>query len=314
MYTKGMLRFIKYNNALPIAISFILLSFGGALAASPEVQDAVYSETQRIVSIDNSYIASKDLSSYTPRVQITGVTEDDSYYYVHYAFTTIGLQDAAWRDLTKDETMKVEKRDIGGKDLGLYVTEQLKQLIDHELTILREVQKIERRSVTAKVVATEYGGLIGKLLDDKTEELPGYTPVVEPLAAQQESGSANTASASSAVQSSGSGDVTPPTLQMLGNNPARIAKGSTYADLGVVVTDNVNTNLGYKTYLNGTLTTEVQISTASPGTWTVRYEATDGAGNSTWVERTVEVYDPYAASSETATSSAPSPEVASSTP
>ncbi len=313
-----MLRFIKYNNALPIAISFLLLSFSGVLAASPEVQDAMYSETDRVVSVDNTYIANKDLASYTPRVQITGVTEDDSHYFVHYHFMTIGVVNAIWQDTGKDEVMKVDKRDIVGKDLGLYVTEQLRQTIDRELSILREVQEIERQNVTAKVVATEYSGLIGKFLDDKTEELPGYIPVVEEQSPAGEKwvdpnitagGSSGTVPGSTT-----SGDSIPPTLQILGNNPARILKGSTYADLGVVVTDNVNFNLGYKTYVNGTPATEVQVLTTTPGTWIVKYEATDGAGNMAWIERVVEVYDPYAPSPQTATTSDSSKEIASSTP
>jgi len=321
----SVLRFIKYNNALPIALSFLLLSFGGAFAASPEVRDAVYGVQERVVSIDNTYISSKDLTSYTPRVQITGVTEDEQNYYVHYAFTTIGLRDAVWQDLNEDKIMEVSKNAIKGRDLGLYVTEQLKQNIDRELSRLREVQEIERRNISSKIVATQYSGLIGKLLDDTTEELPGYVPVVVPVSQpmvgeiSENQETVLGSSVSSIVNTdpnNTSADFTPPSIQILGNNPARIIVRSTYADLGVVVTDNVNTNLGYKTYLNGSLVTEVQIPTSEPGEWAIRYEATDQAGNMSSIERTVSVYDPNAPQETplpgTSNSSASSSEAASS--
>ena len=74
--------------------------------------------------------------------------------------------------------MTVAKGAIVGRDLGLYVTEQLKQVIDHEIAYLTEVQDIERKQVSQKVVAVAYSGLVGAFLDDRTEVLPGYTPVV----------------------------------------------------------------------------------------------------------------------------------------
>lgn len=308
----SLVRFIKYNNTVPIVLGVLFLSFGGALAASPDVRDAVYSETTAVQSIDNTYIAGKNLSSYTPTVQITGVTEDAEYYYVTYTFTTIDVVDYVWRDVVKSETMRVAKAALGNRDLGLYVTEQLKQVIDRNISYLREVQEIERRQVTQKTVATQYSGLIGTLLSDSTDILPGYTPVVVPSTpqAQEFSGggqqNSNPSSGFVAGDSTHSGipengsvtisegsDRTPPTIQILGNNPARIFVGTTYNDLGAVVTDNVNENLGYTLTLNGRAVLEIQIDTREEGIHTIRYTATDQAGNSAYRERIVEVqFDP----------------------
>src|SRR3989344_8274492 len=171
--------FLAYNNALPIALGIAFLGAGGVFAATnPE---AIYSEQQQVLSIDNSFIATKDLASYTPRAQILGVTEDSDNYFVSYKFYTIDLKDYVWQEVAKDEEMKVSKPDLGPyRDLGLYVTEQLKQIVDREGMRLKETQEIEQKNVTHKVVATAYGGLVGKFLDSTTEELPGYTPVVTP--------------------------------------------------------------------------------------------------------------------------------------
>lgn len=332
----------------------MLLGAGGLYAATnPE---AILSAEQTVISVDNTYVANKDFSSYTPSVRITDVTEDDEYYYVNYDFTTIDLQDYAWQDIVKSgQVMRVSKADLGPyRDLGLYVTRQLKQLVDRELARLKETQNIEKENIRHKVVATAYGGLVGAFLDDKTEEIPGYKPVVEPPAppapqpiaqvpqeptpppqeepAQQSttteeqvppeeetppeseeeetpstpptpSASSTPPQATSTPSGGGgssgqgtstppTGDTTPPTLQVLGENPARVSMGDVYTDLGAAATDNSNEDLDVIVFVNGTEVSSVSIDTSTTGEWVVRYEATDGAGNTGSAERTVEVYDP----------------------
>src|SRR3989344_4230221 len=179
--------FLQYHNAIPIALGVLFLGAGATFAATNP--QAIYSEQQKVVSVDNTNIVGKDLSSYMPQVQITAVTEDADTYYVSYSFLTIDVQDAVWRDVVKNNTMSVAKSALGKYgDLGLYVTGQLNQNISHETDRLKEVQEIERRHVSQKTIATAYGGLIGKILDDKTETLPGYTPVVVAPAPEPEPG------------------------------------------------------------------------------------------------------------------------------
>jgi hypothetical protein len=284
------LKFLSYNNAVPIAISIMLM--GGASAFAATNPDAIYSAEEQVVSIDNSYIANKDLASYSPRVEITGVTEDEEYYYVAYNFYTIDLQDGVWRDVTKAELMNVSKADLGQyRDLGLYVTEQLKQKTERELAYLTEVQGIEKKNVSHKVVSTKYGGLVGKLLDTKTEELPGYTPVITPPPAPVLT---TTQSSSSQAQQGQSGSPGNPslTIQVLGNNPAQIAQRTSYADLGVVASDDHGSNLRIETYLDGEKVSQIQIDTTATSTYAVKYIALDPAGNSVSAERTIIVYDP----------------------
>lgn len=295
--------FVQYHNAVPIALGLVLLGSGVSYAAiNPE---SVYGTTQTVMSIDNTYIAYKDLSSYSPRVSITGVTEDDEYYYVAYTFTTIDLDNYVWKDVEKSETMKVSKADLGPyRDLGLYVMEQLKQKIDRELAYLKEVQEIEKKSISQKMVATAYSGLVGALFDDSTEILPGYVPVVVPP----------TPPASDEVPTGDPGSQQPPeqpqmpqgsiVAQVLGNNPSRVPVGSSYADLGAFAQGHDGDPIIFDTYLDGVRVLSISIDTSKPGTWNVRYEGRDSAANLATAERTIEVYDP----------NAPAPEVTSEQP
>ena len=74
-------------------------------------------------------------------------------------------------------------------------------------------------------------------------------------------------------------DTTPPVININGENPAHIHVGDSYSDLGATVTDNVDKNLGYKTFLNGALVSDIVIDTSAEATDTIDYVATDQAGN-----------------------------------
>jgi hypothetical protein len=329
MYGMGFWRFLQYHNAVPIAFSILLLGAGGVFAATnPE---AIYSATQEVLSIDNTYIVNKNLDSYTPQVRITGVTEDEEHYFVAYDFTTIDLKDYVWQDVMKKEVMKVSKPDLGPfRDLGLYVMDQLKQKIDRELAYLKEVQALEKRSISQKMVATAYGGLIGQFLDEKTEVLPGYTPVVVPPAppepeegaggsvASGGEGASGGAQSSSGSQGQGAGGQTGPTpvIDILGENPARVALGASYTDLGAVITGPTDRERGLTlhVFLNDKDVQQVSIDTSKAGEWKVSYRVFDG-GVVTSAERIVSVYDPALEASQaaqsattTATTSPSSPE------
>lgn len=77
-------------------------------------------------------------------------------------------------------------------------------------------------------------------------------------------------------------DTTPPTITLNGNNPAEIEVGSSYVDLGATVTDNVDQNLGFTMTPNS-------VDTSTTSTQTLTFTATDSAGNTATVTRTVNV-------------------------
>ncbi len=325
--------FLKYHNAVPIAVSIMLLGAGGAFAATNPA--AVYSSNQSVISIDNTYIASKNLSAYTPRIQIVGVTEDPGYYYVNYTFFTVDLKDYVWQDVSRGGQMKVSKAELGQyRDLGLYVTEQLKQIVGREMQRLVQTQEIERKNVTQKTVATEYGGLVGKFLDNTTKELPGYVPVVTPrppppppvvVAAVVASEPpppppppppTQNQPAPPPTSSSPPPSITPPdtitgsvpTMQILGDTLIHITVGTTYTDLGASVTGPTPQDLSLEISLslNGQAVTAINIDTSTTSEWIIRYTSSNAYGTTT-VERRVLVEASVAPIAPMATSTDPLP-------
>jgi hypothetical protein len=295
------LNFLTYNNIVPIAISVMLLGAGGAFAA--QNPDAIYSKQQKVLTVDNTYIANKDLASYTPQVRINGVTEDATSYSVSYSISTIDIKDYVWQDIMRDDVMKVSKSELNGRDLGVYVTMQLRNIIDNQLIYLKQVQEKARQQITQQTVATTYGGLVGRFLDATTETLPGYVPVVTPPPVQdtlpQPEQSASVATSQPTPEAVVPSTPTAPSPQqvvgasallkllILGNNPATVELNSTYVDLGVVLIDPGAPNLGYYTYVDGKKVSDVIIDTRKPNTYTVEYKATDQAGTEVVVSRKI---------------------------
>ena len=67
---KNLSRFLQYNNAVPIVLSVLVLGGGSVFAATNP--DAVLSQEHTVLSVDNTYIATKDLSSWSPVVNMYG--------------------------------------------------------------------------------------------------------------------------------------------------------------------------------------------------------------------------------------------------
>ena len=53
------LHFIQYHNAIPLAVTILVMGAGATFAATDP--QAIYSQTQHVVAIDNTYIVGKDL-------------------------------------------------------------------------------------------------------------------------------------------------------------------------------------------------------------------------------------------------------------
>ena len=184
MYQK-ILHFIKYNNAFTIIFVICFFSFGIGFAASPEMRDSVYSSEETVTSVDNSLIVSADLDNFNFNLRINSVTEDEKNYYATYSYQTLAIEDGIWQNKEIEKTLTVSKEALGGKDLGLYVAEELGENINYELSYLKRVQELEKeKGKSQKVITVEYSGLIGKLLNPKEEVIEGYSPVIpEPVPA-----------------------------------------------------------------------------------------------------------------------------------
>jgi hypothetical protein len=101
--------------------------------------------------------------------------------------------------------------------------------------------------------------------------------------------------------SSGSSTTTAPILSVNGSNPAQIAVGAAYVDLGAtIVGPAADINLGVMAAVDGgepRSLDQIYIDTSAPGTHTIIYSATDQSGLVGSASREVVVYEPNAASS-----------------
>lgn len=70
-------------------------------------------------------------------------------------------------------------------------------------------------------------------------------------------------------------DTTPPHIELLGENPARIALGNVYEDPGATAVDNYDGDLAEEITREGV----ELVDTAAPGTYKVTYFVTDSSGN-----------------------------------
>jgi Domain of unknown function (DUF5011) len=95
-----------------------------------------------------------------------------------------------------------------------------------------------------------------------------------------------------------------PVIQINGDNPAVIHVGDTYAELGATITGpQADLDLGIKTFLNGTLVSNIVIDTSSVATDTIDYVATDSTGLTSTSTRTI-LIEPTAVAPATSPSAA----------
>ena len=177
-------KFAAYHNAIPVAISVLVGGSAVTLAASPDAREAamgnLIGEEARITSVDNAAILAAKLDNHDFKLKITNIIEDETEYSVTYVFTTYIVQDAVWQKAQVERVLKVSKDALAGRDLGDYCAEELKEVVDFERGQLKETQVLElAQGATKKIETITYSGLIGRFLDDKRREFPGYEKVVK---------------------------------------------------------------------------------------------------------------------------------------
>ena len=178
MFSK-IINFIKYHNAFSIGFMLVFVGFNVSLAASEDLRDNFISSQNSVQSVDNSYILAVDLDNLNFDLQIKEITEDAEKYYVVYNYRTVAVADYVWQDVNKEKILTVSRAALDGRDLGLYVAEELGENIDYELSYLKEAQALEKKKgLTQKIATTEYAGLVGKFLSPEEKVFPGYEPVV----------------------------------------------------------------------------------------------------------------------------------------
>jgi len=180
MYQK-IIQFIKYHNAFTIGISLVLVLSLSAMASEDVRNTVIGQEIVTEQGIDNSTILAADLDNFDFQLTIENIREDPQNYYVDYSYQLLAIQNNVWQPILRQQTLTVSKAALGGRDLGRYAAEELGEVIDYELSYLKEVQELEdKKGQTQIVQTTTYIGLIGLVLNPETKVLPGYEPVVKP--------------------------------------------------------------------------------------------------------------------------------------
>jgi hypothetical protein len=176
----GMVHFIKYNNAIPIALGFLFLSTTATFAAVPAAREAVYATETSVRSVDNSYIIGANLARYDFSMRVTSITEDADWYYLLYQMDTIDVVDGVWKDTVAERELRISKALLRDGDLRAYAESELAQVEYAERERLKKTQEYEKRlGISQKMVATVYTGLVGKLIEPDTSTAPFYQPPPE---------------------------------------------------------------------------------------------------------------------------------------
>ncbi|TRZ51802.1 hypothetical protein D4R99_03870 [bacterium] len=171
--------FIQYHNFFTLGITLLFAGASASFAASPDLRSAVIAQNEVVRSPDNAYLINTDFDSYDMGLKIQTVTEDTDQYYIDYTYNSVEAVDYVWKQVPKNGSIKVSKKELEGRDLGLYVADQLGQKIDRILADLKDIQKEQKKEgVTQKVVATEYSGLVGRFLGTDEKVFDGYQPVI----------------------------------------------------------------------------------------------------------------------------------------
>ena len=168
---------------MAIAVSLVLaLSF--TAMASEDVRNTVIGEkVEKTEGVDNSQLLAADLDNFNLQAIITNVTQDDKNYYIDYEFEVLAIKDNIWQPVLKIKRLTVSKAFLEDRDLGLYVQEEIGEVVDYQLSYLKETQDIQKRKGKTEIIkTTEYTGLIGLVLDVKNKVFSGYKPVKKPKA------------------------------------------------------------------------------------------------------------------------------------
>jgi hypothetical protein len=178
---KKIIRFIKYNTIITAMIAIAFIAVASVMAANEDVKKVIGEEIVERSGVDNTVLLAADLENFDLKMEITGALEDEENFYIDYQYNTLAIKDNVWQEVLVEKQLTVSKASLDGRDLGLYLMEELGEIIDYQLAFLKEVQeKEEEKGVTVVLEKTEYTGLIGLVFNTKTKELSGYEPVVKP--------------------------------------------------------------------------------------------------------------------------------------
>ena len=190
---KKIVKFIRYNALVTVVIIIAFVAVASAVADEDTRNKVIGEEVVEKSGVDNSALLATDLDNFDLAMKIVGALEDEENYYINYQYKTLAIKNNVWQEVLYQKQMTVSKESLDGRDLGLYVMEELGEIIDYQLAYLKEVQENEvDKGETRITEVKEYTGLIGLVLDTETKELPGYEPVIKPVVSEIKEDSGNT--------------------------------------------------------------------------------------------------------------------------
>ena len=178
MKKTNFLNILQYHNAVIFIIIATVLILGATVFATTKKQE-------KVISVDNKALLAANLDDFDMNFKILDIQQDnatstDANYYIKYSYQDLVLQDNAWQWRDKTKTIEISKKSVADRDLGLYIAEELSEIVYWREKELREKQdKAKQTGPTEKKIVTKYSGLIGKILDVKKAVFDDYEPVVK---------------------------------------------------------------------------------------------------------------------------------------
>ncbi len=173
MTFRFLIKFLRYNNAVPIIISGMILGTGAVFATNSDLRQAVLSSSgnvqspvQDVQKTDTTRISLENINSFDFNLKIDSITEDSKTYFVVYSYRTLNVAGGAWQEARESKKMEIPKDLLGKRDLKGYLSEQIGQVMDREVAYLSEVQTNLKKTTVPKE-STQYASLVGKEIDNK---------------------------------------------------------------------------------------------------------------------------------------------------
>jgi len=186
----NVLYFLQYHNAALIILVIAVLVLGGTVFAQTETgKNVIGRKQEEVVSVDNKALLSANLDNFDMQFQITDIKTDElanasstpKNYYITYIYRDLVLKNNKWQWAEGQRQIDISQKDLGSRDLGIYLAEELKEIAFWRKKELKEKQaKAKQVGPTGKKVVTKYSGLIGRVLSAKNAVFSGYDPVVKP--------------------------------------------------------------------------------------------------------------------------------------
>ena len=134
-------KFIMYNNIIPIGVAVMFVGGAGAFAAQTVISDAEV--TRATVEVNTVMLMKLDIDALNDELEIISIDDVDSHYEVTYRFNTLTAVDGVWKEVIKEDVLKVRNKDrfANLKELREYLNEELYEVVQQDRVFLARAQK-----------------------------------------------------------------------------------------------------------------------------------------------------------------------------